>query len=78
MSEPGLHRYFAWSDGVGRAHGHVVEASSFEAAAVGYTEIYAPPADADDEIRIFVSGLEDGQEHCFTVDLGGAAPESCD
>lgn len=78
MTEPEQHRYFAWSDGLGRAHGHVLEAPSFEAAAVGYTELYAPPVDADDEVRIFVRGLDDGQEHCFTVDLGDGAAEPCD
>ncbi|MBX3484441.1 DUF5961 family protein [Phenylobacterium sp.] len=78
MTDPEQHRYFAWADGVGRGHGHVVEATSYEAAAVGYTELYAPPVDGDGEIRIFVTGIDDGQEHCFTVDLSVGEAEPCD
>lgn len=75
---PDPQRYFAYADGVGRAHGHVVEAQSYEAAAVGYTELYAPPVDSDGDVRIFVTGLVDGQEHCFVVDLGDGQAEPCD
>lgn len=77
MIEAAQHRYFAYAEGVGRAHGHVIEAPSFEAAAVGYTEIYAPPVDADDEIRVFVAEMEGGQEHCFVIDLGDGQTEPC-
>lgn len=77
MVEAAQHRYFAYAEGVGRAHGHVIEAPSFEAAAVGYTEIYAPPVDADDEIRVFVAEMEGGQEHCFVIDLGDGQAEPC-
>lgn len=78
MNQPEQHSYYAYADGVGRGHGHVVEAGSYEAAAVGYTELYSPPVDGDGEIRIFVTDLEEGQEHCFTVDLGDGAAEPCD
>ena len=78
MIEPEQHRYFAYAEGLGRAHGHVLEAGSFEAAAVGYTELYSPPVDADDEIRISVADLEGGQEHCFVIDLGDGQAEPCD
>lgn len=61
----------------GDGHGHTIEAASYEAAAVDFTETYAPPVDADNEIHLFVTRLGDGVEHCFTVDLGGAA-EPCD
>ncbi|MNU25339.1 hypothetical protein D3C71_136800 [compost metagenome] len=77
MIEAAQHRYFAYAEGVGRAHGHVIEAPSFEAAAVGYTEIYAPPVDADDEIRVFVAELDGGREHCFVIDLGDGQAEPC-
>jgi hypothetical protein len=77
MIEAAQHRYFAYAEGVGRALGHVIEAPSFEAAAVGYTEIYAPPVDADDEIRVFVAEMEGGQEHCFVIDLGDGQAEPC-
>ncbi len=78
MAEPEQHRYFAYADGVGRAHGHVIEATSYEAAAVGYAEAYSPPVDGDNEIRIFVTSLDEGEEHCFTVDLGDGGAEPCD
>ena len=78
MREPDTQRYFAYADAVGRAHGHVVAAASYEAAAVAYAETYAPPVDGDNDLRVFVQG-EDGLEHCFTLDLDdGADPESCD
>lgn len=77
MIEAEQHRYFAYAEGVGRAHGHVIEAPSFEAAAVGYTEIYAPPVDADDEIRVFVAELDGGRKHCFVIDLGDGQAEPC-
>lgn len=77
MAEPDQHRYFAYADAIGRAQGHVVEAASYEAAAIGYTEIYAPPVDGDNEIRIFVTNLDEGEEHCFVVDLGDGQAEPC-
>lgn len=78
MREPDIQRYFAYAYAVGRAHGHVVTATSYEAAAVAYAEIHAPPVDGDDDLRVFVQG-EDGLEHCFTLDLDdGANPEPCD
>lgn len=67
MTEPEQHPYLVWAEGVGRAHGHVIEATSFEAAVVGYAEIYASPVNSEDEVRLFVAGLEDGGEHCFTA-----------
>jgi len=76
MIEPEQHRYFAYADGLGRAHGHVLEAGSFEAAAVGYAELYLPPVDAD-EIRVFVADLDGGQEHCFVIDIGDGQAEPC-
>jgi hypothetical protein len=78
MRAPDIQRYFAYADAVGRGHGHVVEAASYEAAAVAYAEIYAPPVDGDNDLRVFVQD-EDGLEHCFTLALdAGADPEPCD
>lgn len=54
-----------------------MEAPSYEAAAAGYTELYSPPVDADSEIRIFVTNLEEGEEHCFVVDVGDGHAEPC-
>lgn len=71
--------YYAYAAAVGRSHGHAVEAASFEAAAVAYAELWSPPVDAEDAVKIFVRGPEDGLEHCFTLDLGdGGRPEPCD
>lgn len=72
------HRFYAWADGDGRGHGHIIEAGSYEAAAVGYIELHTPAVDGDGEIRIFVTGLDEGQEHCFTVDLADGAAAPCD
>ncbi len=77
MTQTQQHRYYAYADGVGRSHGHVVEAPSYEAAAVGYTEIYAPPVDGNNEIRIFVTSIDEGVEHCFLVDVGDGQAEPC-
>ncbi|WP_415289082.1 DUF5961 family protein [Brevundimonas sp. S1H14] len=77
MNDPEQHRYFAYSEGLGRAHGHILKAGSLEAAAVGYTELYSPPVDAGDEIRIFVAELDGGREHCFVIDLGDGQAEPC-
>lgn len=78
MTNTEQHRFFAWAAGVGRGHGHVIDAGSYEAAAVGFTELYSPPVDGDGDIRIFVSSLDEGQEHCFVVDLADGEAEPCD
>ena len=79
MTRPEQHRYFAYAEGLGRAQGHVLEAGSFEAAAVEYADLYTPPVDGDDEIRIFVADLDGGQEHCFVIDLSDDGQvERCD
>ena len=56
-------------------HARVVEEASFEAAAVAYVEDFGI-ASADRELSLIVRDLEDGREHCFTIDLetGDAAP----
>jgi hypothetical protein len=78
MTESRKHRYYAYADAVGRGHGHVVAAASYEEAAVGYTELYAPPVDGDGDVRVFVRDLDEGQEHCFTIDLSDGEAEPCD
>ena len=70
-------RFFAWAEHAGRAHGHVVEATSYEAAAVGYAELYSPaPADGG-EVRIHVAGLDDHRQHCFRIDLDDDTARAC-
>ena len=56
MSGTGHNRFYVYAEGAGRAHGHVIEAPSFEAAAVGYAELFFPPVNAGTEVRLFVSG----------------------
>lgn len=74
---PRTQPYFAFAES-DCAHGHTVEASGFEAAAVGFAERYSPAGDAeDDAVRIFVRRLEDGVEHCFVIHLGLGAAERC-
>jgi hypothetical protein len=74
---PSQKRFFAYAEHAGRAHGHLVTAPSYEAAAIGYAELYSPPPDEGAEVRILVDGLDDRQRHCFTVDLGGDHAEPC-
>lgn len=79
MPDTSTHRFYAYSGAVGRGHGHTLEAESVEAAAVAYVEIWSPPNEGDNAIRIFVQDPDDGIEHCFTLDLDqGGAPEPCD
>ena len=78
MSDTQQNRYYAYADGVGRGHGHVIEAGSHEAAAIGYAEIYSPPVDSDGDVKIIVTSLDEGREHCFTVDLSEGDARSCD
>lgn len=77
MTEVEPHRFYAWADAEGRGHGRVLEAGSYEAAAVAYIERHAPAITAQGEIRVFVTGLDDGREHCFTVDLDGGVAAPC-
>ncbi|KQW81975.1 DUF5961 family protein [Brevundimonas sp. Root1279] len=70
-------RFFAWAEHAGRAHGHLVEAASYEAAAVGYAELYSPAPIDGGEVRIHVAGVDDHRQHCFLVDLDDAAARVC-
>jgi hypothetical protein len=56
-------------------HARTVFERSFEAAAVAYVEDFHP-AGEDGEIRVIVSEIATGHEHCFRIDLesGEAAP----
>ncbi len=61
---------------IDRHHGHVVNETSFEAAAVAYLEDYPQAPDDDHEVSVVVHELASGHEHCFRVDLdtGETAP----
>lgn len=56
--------------------GHVIDAVSFEDAAVAFVELWHPPVDADGDVSVIVRQTTSGQEHCFRIDLdnGEAAP----
>ena len=65
--------HVALRDGPGG--GLVVEAASFEAAAIACLERDAP--DEAGEAVVIVRDAETGQEHCFRIDLGTGATEPC-
>jgi hypothetical protein len=66
---PQIHRFRVHARGVDHHHAHVLEESSFEAAAVAYLEIFGDISAGDQEIRVIVRNLDDGHEHCFIIDL---------
>jgi hypothetical protein len=72
-----VQQFYAYADS-DRAHGHTVEATSWEGAAVGFMERYSPTADADGEVRVHVRSPETGLEHCFVIDLDDGRVASCD
>lgn len=57
-------------------HGHVVEAGSFEEAAVAFVERWSPAADQEGDVALIVRDRDDGRELCLRLDLdsGEAAP----
>ena len=58
-------------------HARMLEAPSFEAAAVAYVEdLQALPAD-EDEISVIVRDLESGHAHCFRIDLTTGETSPC-
>lgn len=77
MNQPEQHLFYAYADGGGKGHGHVIRAAGYEAAAVGYTELYSPPVDMEGHVRVVVSSLEHGRDHCFVIDLAEGAVEPC-
>jgi hypothetical protein len=67
-------RYRAHASGSG--HSHLVEAASFETAALAFTEDHAAIA-ADGELRVIVQSEDGGPEHCFIVHLDDGAVQAC-
>jgi hypothetical protein len=57
-------------------HGHVVEAASFEEAAVAFVERWSPPVDQEGDVALIVRDRDDGRELCLRLDVdsGEAAP----
>jgi hypothetical protein len=54
--------------------GLVIEAASFEAAAIDFLEREAPAGGA---AIVIVCDAETGHEHCFSIDLASGAAEAC-
>jgi hypothetical protein len=72
------HRYRAHASGAG--HARLVEATSFETAALAFTEDHAAQLLAgttDGEIRVIVQSEDGGPEHCFVVHLGDGDIKAC-
>ncbi len=66
-------RYVAHTD---TGHCHILEASSFEDAALHFAEAHASAAE-DDELRVIVQAEDGGPEHCFVVHLHSEMIEGC-
>ncbi len=66
-------RYYAHTDA---GHGHLLEASSFEDAAISFAEAHAPLAE-DDAVRVIVQAEDGGPEHCFVIHLDNGSVEAC-
>ena len=54
----------------------IVEEPTFEAAAVTYIEdfVTSPPVP---ELRLLVTDIEDGNQHCFVLDTDSGEIEAC-
>src|SRR6202012_2487899 len=68
MSQP-LQHYAVHIRDDGRHHGHVVEGSTFEDAAIAYIETWSAAADADGEVVLIVQERESGRQLCVRIDL---------
>ncbi|CAN5238129.1 hypothetical protein BH10PSE2_BH10PSE2_00500 [soil metagenome] len=69
-------RYLAHAHGSGR-RGHLVEARSFEDAALTFSEVHAVHVADEDAVRIIVQAEDGGPEHCFVVHLDDGGVEAC-
>jgi hypothetical protein len=75
---PQLTRFAAYAAHDGPRHCHAApHAASFEEAALEFTEVWHPPADAQGDVRVIVVDRDTGREQCFTVDLGSGDAEPC-
>jgi hypothetical protein len=73
-----LRRFCVHSVAESAQRAQLVEAASFEAAALCFVEEQHPVADEDDEVSLFVEDLETGLRQCFRVDLGSGETAPCD
>ncbi len=70
---PQAARYLAHTDA---GHCHLLEARSFEDAAISFAEAHAPMAE-DDALRVIVQSEDGGAEHCFVIHLDSGSVEAC-
>jgi len=56
----------------------LVEGVSFEDAALHFLENEHPPADADEEVSLFVEDCQTGERQCFRIDLASGRTAPCD
>ncbi|MBU1348013.1 MAG: hypothetical protein KKA16_13820 [Alphaproteobacteria bacterium] len=70
---PQAARYLAHTDA---GHCHILEARSFEDAAMSFAEAHAPMAE-DDALRVIVQSEDGGPEHCFVIHLDSETVEAC-
>ncbi len=70
---PQAARYLAHTE---TGHCHIVEADSFEDAALHFAEAHTPWAE-DDALRVIVQAEDGGPEHCFVVHLHADEVSAC-
>ena len=70
---PEVARYVAHTES---GHCHILEARSFEDAALTFAEAHSPWAE-DDALRVIVQAEDGGPEHCFLIHLDTEAVEAC-
>ena len=71
------HRFRVHARDVDHHYGRVVEEASFEAAAMAYLDDFAEVGADGEEISVIVRNLDDGHEHCFTIDLATGETAPC-
>jgi hypothetical protein len=75
---PQLTRFAAYAAADGPRHCHAApHAKSFEEAALEFTEVWHPSADAEGEVQVIVLDRETGREQCFIVDVGAGDAAPC-
>lgn len=60
------------------SHGHMVDGTDFQDAALHFLQEHHPPAGADDEVSLIVEDCETGDRQCFRIDLHTGETAPCD
>jgi hypothetical protein len=74
---PGRFCAYAADDGPRMLHS-TPDAKSFVEAAILFTEVWHPPADAQGEVAVIVIDKETGRQRCYSVDVGHGEAAPCD